>query len=182
VDLEQRMRDGAFREDLFYRLNVVTIDLPSLSERESDLVELLQAFVANLRRKLRFSREAVEWLSQRRWPGNVRELRNLVQRLDLLAESDDIDVATLRDLANAEAGQHERELEQIVRAILALPTSAGSKLQVVERAVLQHAVAVCDGNKSAAARLLGVDRRAVDRRWQRMGDSTMDIAGEGDEP
>lgn len=174
VDLEQRMRDGAFREDLYYRLNVVTIDLPPLAEREGDLVELLQAFVADLPRKLRFSREAVEWLGQRRWSGNVRELRNLVQRLNLLAENDDIDVATLRDLANTEEGQEERELEQVVRAVLALPTRAGSKLQVVERAVLQHAITVCDGNKSAAARLLGVNRRALDRRWQRLGDGTID--------
>jgi DNA-binding NtrC family response regulator len=182
VDLEHRMRDGAFREDLFYRLNVVTIDLPPLAEREADLVELLQAFVADLPRKLRFSREAVEWLSQRRWSGNVRELRNLVQRLELLAESDDIDVPTLRDLANTEEGQEARELEHIVRSVLALPARAGSKLQTVERAVLQHAIAVCDGNKSAAARLLGVDRRALDRRWQRLGDGTIDTDSDCDEP
>jgi two-component system response regulator HydG len=179
VDLEQRMHDGRFREDLFFRLNVVSIVLPPLGERGGDLVELLAAFCAELPRKLHFSAEAVDWLRARRWAGNVRELRNLVERVNLLAESDTIDVATLSELVEPGSNHRSvREVEKIVQAILTLPTTTGSKLDVIDRAVLHHAIETSAGNKSAAARMVGVDRRALDRRLRRLAD---DAAAEGDE-
>src|SRR5205823_9526534 len=98
VDLERRIADGRFREDLYYRLNVVTIDIPPLSERGDDLAELLLAFCSELPRKIRFTGEAVDWLARRRWAGNVRELRNVIERLSLLSETDLIDVAVLEEL------------------------------------------------------------------------------------
>jgi len=178
VDLEHRMLDGRFREDLFYRLNVVSIVLPSLSERGADLVELLAAFTAELPRKLSFTNEAVEWLRDRRWAGNVRELRNLVERLNLLAENDEIDVAALNDLVEQDSSRTAREVEKIVQAILTLPMHMGSKLDFIERAVLHHAIEASAGNKSAAARMVGVDRRALDRRLRRVADGTPPPADE----
>jgi two-component system response regulator HydG len=172
VDLEQRMHDGRFREDLFYRLNVVSIVLPPLAERGGDIVELLAAFTAELPRKLCFSDEAVEWLRARRWAGNVRELRNLVERLHLLAERDEIDVATLNDMSEPNGSRAAREVDRIVQAILTLPTTMGSKLDFIERAVLHHAIETSAGNKSAAARMVGVDRRAFDRRLRRLAEGT----------
>ncbi len=172
VDLEHRMHEGRFREDLFFRLNVVSILLPPLAERGGDLVELLAAFTAELPRKLSFTAEAVEWLRARRWSGNVRELRNLIERIHLLAESDQIDVAALTDLVEQDGNRTAREVEKIVQAILTLQTQTGSKLDFIERAVLHHAIETSSGNKSAAARLVGVDRRALDRRLRR-------LAGEG---
>jgi DNA-binding NtrC family response regulator len=171
VDLEQRMHDGRFRQDLYFRLNVVSIVLPPLGERGGDLAELLAAFSAELPRKLQFSTEAMEWLRARRWAGNVRELRNLVERLHLLAESNTVDVATLSELVEP-GGNHRaaREVEKIVQAILTLPTTTGSKLDLIERAVLHHAIETSAGNKSAAARMVGVDRRALDRRLRRLAD------------
>jgi DNA-binding NtrC family response regulator len=184
VDLEQRMHDGRFREDLFFRLNVVSILLPPLAERGGDLVELLAGFTAELPRKLSFTAEAVEWLRTRRWAGNVRELRNLVERLNLLAESDEIDVATLNGMTEVDDSRTARELEKIVQAILTLPMHTGSKLDAIERAVLHHAIETSAGNKSAAARMVGVDRRALDRRLRRLaGETTVEVDGEAvDDP
>lgn len=168
VDLERRIGEGRFREDLFYRLNVVTIYVPSLAERESDLIELLLAFTAELPRKLRYTDEAIQWLLRRPWPGNVRELRNLVERLALLADEDLIDVPTLEELARERpVVDATAEIDRIARSLLALPERLGSKLRVIERAVLHHAIESCGGNKAAAARLIGVDRKMLERRWDR---------------
>jgi DNA-binding NtrC family response regulator len=168
VDLEQRLAQGRFREDLFYRLNVVTVSLPSLAERGDDLIELLASFVAESPRKLRFTDAAITWLLRRPWPGNVRELRNVIERLVLLAENDLVDVPALEELASERpTPDAAAEIDRLARALLALPDRLGSKLRVIERAVLHHAIESCGGNKAAAARLVGVDRKALERRWDR---------------
>ena len=171
VDLEKRIAEGRFREDLFYRLNVVSIEVPPLSDREADIPELILAFAAELPRKLRFTEAAMVWLVRRRWPGNVRELRNVIERLALLAEEDLIDVPALEELArertSVDAGH---EIDRLARALLALPDRLGSKLHVIERAVLHHAIESCGGNKSAAARLIGVDRKSLERKWERLSE------------
>jgi DNA-binding NtrC family response regulator len=178
VDLERRISEGRFREDLFYRLNVVTIHLPSLAERGEDILELLLAFTAEMPRKLRFTDDAVAYLARRPWPGNVRELRNVVERIALLAEDDVVDVPTLEELTPDRARPDAAgEIDRIARALLALPERLGSKLQVIERAVLHHAIESCGGNKSAAARLLGVDRKALERKWERHASDEVPGAG-----
>jgi len=170
VDLEQAIAEGRFREDLFYRLNVVAIQVPPLKDRGDDIVELLHSFCAQYQRKLRFTDEAVAWLCRRRWPGNVRELRNAVERLALLADDDLVDVEALDELIGAQLGDGAREVDRMARAILALPSRIGSKLDLIERAVLHHAVEMCSGNKSAAARLLGVNRKSLERKLDRLSD------------
>ncbi len=168
VDLEQRITQGRFREDLFYRLNVVTVTLPSLFERGDDLLELLAGFAADSARRLRFTDAGVAWLMRRQWPGNVRELRNVIERLTLLADDDLIDVPVLEELAaERPVPDAAAEVDRIARALLSLPDRLGSKLRVMERAVLHHAIEACNGNKAAAARLIGVDRKALERRWDR---------------
>jgi DNA-binding NtrC family response regulator len=167
VDLERRIADGRFREDLYYRLNVVTIEVPPLRDRNEDLPDLLSAFVSDHSRRLRFSDDAVRWLQSRPWPGNVRELKNTVERVALLSETDDVDVAVLRDIVGDSGDQSALEVGRMARSILALPTRLGSKLDVIERAVLHQAIEACGGNKSAAARLVGLDRKALERRWER---------------
>ena len=170
VDLELAIAEGRFREDLYYRLNVVSIQVPPLSERGEDIVELLHAFGTQFQRKLRFSDPAVEWLRRRRWPGNVRELRNAVERLALLSDAESIDVPELEELVGAQLGDGAREVDRMARAILALPARIGSKLDLIERAVLHHAVEMCSGNKSAAARLLGVNRKSLERKLDRLSE------------
>ncbi len=171
VDLERRISEGRFREDLFYRLNVVTIGVPPLAERLEDVPELVQAFAAELSGPLRFGEAAMSWLRNRPWPGNVRELRNVIERVALLADGDEVDVSALEELARVPSANDARlEIDRMARALLALPDRLGSKLDVIERAILHHAIESCGGNKSAAARLVGVDRKALERRWERLSE------------
>jgi len=171
VDLERRIKESRFREDLLYRLNVVTIDVPPLAERGNDLVELLHAFSTDLPRKVRFTDDAIGWLSRRRWSGNVRELRNVVERIALLSEGDVIDVPVLEDLARDRAGADAMgEVDRMAKMLLSIPSPSRSKLDLIERAVLQHAIEASNGNKSAAARLIGVDRKALERKWERLSE------------
>ena len=113
VDLQRRIAEGRFREDLYYRLNVVTLHVPPLAERGEDIPELVASFSADLPRKLRFTESAMTWLERRPWPGNVRELRNVVERVSLLSETDTIDVPTLEELANPPgAGNARLEIDK----------------------------------------------------------------------
>jgi DNA-binding NtrC family response regulator len=171
VDLPRRIAEGRFREDLYYRLNVVSIEMPALAERGDDAIQLLHAFASSFKRSLRFSDAAIQWMRARPWPGNVRELKNAVERLALLAESDTIDVPALEEFVGMNMMDSTREIDRMARSILALPNRIGSKLDVIERAVLHHAVEITGGNKSAAARLLGVHRKFLERRLDRASDS-----------
>jgi len=175
VDLEKRIADGRFREDLFYRLNVVSVRMPSLGERTQDIPELVQSFLTSLSRKLRFSEAAMAWLTRRRWPGNIRELRNVIERVALLAEEDWIDAATLEALADMRMLEEGGgEIDRLARMLLALAEPPGSKFDLMEGAILRQAMAVCGGNKSAAARLVGVDRRVIERRLERLSGESPD--------
>jgi DNA-binding NtrC family response regulator len=178
VDLQRRIAEGRFREDLYYRLNVVTLQVPSLAERVEDIPELVNSFSGDMPRRLRFTEQALAWLERRPWPGNVRELRNVIERIALLAESDTIDVPTLAELANPPGvGDAGMVIDKMARSLLALPERLGSKLDVIERAILHHAIESCGGNKSAAARLIGVDRKALERRWERLSDAPQETPG-----
>lgn len=168
ADLEQLMAEGGFRNDLFFRLNVVTIRVPSLAEHIEDVPELVRRFAQQTGKDLRFTEEALRWLMHRAWPGNVRELRNVVQRLGILARSTRVCVSDLEEIVGCESYDSRGEIDRIARALLGLPGRIGSKLRLVESAVLHHAIEVSAGNKSAAARLVGLDRRALDRRLERM--------------
>ncbi|MBI5538310.1 MAG: sigma-54-dependent Fis family transcriptional regulator [Deltaproteobacteria bacterium] len=170
VDLEERIREGKFRRDLYYRLSVLSIQVPPLSERTEDIPELLMSFAADRGVQLQLTEEAILWLLRRPWPGNVRELRNLVERIALLAGTDRVSVPDLEELSGSHGQNTSSEVDRLARALLALPDDLGSRLRVMERAVLQHAVETCGGNKSAAARLIGIDRKALERRWERMND------------
>jgi DNA-binding NtrC family response regulator len=164
VDLEQRIADGLFREDLYFRLNVVTIDVPPLSGRDEDIPQLVQSFAAEQARPLRFTEAAVAWLRARHWAGNVRELKNAIERLSLLSESELIDVPGLEELVGNDNVLVERELTKLAKTLLTLTTREPSKLDAIERAVIEQALAAVKGNKSAAARLLGVHRKMLERK------------------
>jgi DNA-binding NtrC family response regulator len=180
ADLEKRIVDGSLREDLFYRLNVVAIHVPSLAERKEDIPELVHAFTAMLPRKLHFTDDAMAWLVRRGWPGNVRELRNSILRVSLLAEQDTVDSTVLEGLVGEEARTTQlTDMERLAALVLALPDRVGNKLGALERAVLSKAMASTGGNKAAAARLLGLKPKAIERRWQKFGEAG-DEEGEGE--
>ncbi len=169
VDLEERIARGEFRADLFYRLNVVRIDVPPLRRRLEDLDELLATFNGGLRRPVEFTEDALGWLRGRRWDGNVRELKNTIERVSLLCEEPRVDAELLEDLlAPPPSSNRGPSLSSLARRLLNTPTGELPKLEAMERAVVVEAMAAMHGNKSAAARLLGLERKALERRWDKI--------------
>ena len=173
--LEQRIEAGKFREDLYYRLNVVAIDVPSLAERREDIPLLCTHFVRQFSestgRPLRLQRDALDWLALQPWPGNVRELRNVMERLALLCDSDEVTIHSLLDVAQPRQGgaghEGEREIDRLARLILASSGSEGdNKLERMERTLVRIAMELSGHNQTRAAKLLGVDRKALERRYK----------------
>jgi len=150
-DLAALVTKGQFREDLFYRINVITVDVPPLRDRGDDVLLLARFFVGKYAAEagkpaLRFSDEVLTALRNHAWPGNVRELENLVQRLVVMAESDDIDV---KDLP----------------ALMRFPAPRGKGIQrPLAEVEAEHITAVMEsvgGNKTRAAEILGIDRKTL---------------------
>jgi DNA-binding NtrC family response regulator len=164
-DLPLCVRDGRFREDLYYRLDVYTIQVPPLRERLEDVPALASAFLADLRTEIDkpvqgFTAEALSTLSRYAWPGNVRELRNAVERALLSCRGDRID---RKDLPN-------RLNEGTIMA--ADPESSGPDaedldtwLEERERSAILAALVACNGVQSQAARRLGITERSL---WHRL--------------
>jgi DNA-binding NtrC family response regulator len=172
-DLGRASRDGAFREDLFFRLNVIPITLPPLRERVDDVLPLVRHFSALVR--LRTGRVLPEWtdealrlLGRYRWPGNVRELANVVERLIILHPGQRItgdEVA--RVIAVGETPEHVRAVlpaEAATDAIGPLSTL----LDEYERLLISRALAAAGGNVAEAARRLQTDRPNLYRRMKRL--------------
>ena len=173
-DLEQRIKDGRFREDLYYRLNVVTIEVPALSERREDIPVLCAHFVQQFGRPLRFTKEAMQNLEQRSWPGNVRELRNTIERLALLCDTDEVTLPSLEQVAplrrlGGEPGESGEtgEINRLARLLLAREMPGENKLDLMERTMVRIAMELSGHNQTRAARLLGVERKALERRFKR---------------
>jgi transcriptional regulator with GAF, ATPase, and Fis domain len=172
-DLQQAMRLGQFREDLFYRLNVFAIHLPPLRERRDDVLPLSDAFLAEYGRSLGrppagISRDARQLLLEYHWPGNVRELRNILERAGILcdggliaAEHLALHVARPRPPAPAPA-----DLPPLAAAPVPPP---GGDLQSVERAMVEQALRNARFNKSKAAQELGLTRAQLYVRMKRYG-------------
>jgi DNA-binding NtrC family response regulator len=162
-DLEAMVGAGQFREDLFFRLNVVPIQLPPLRERKGDVARLARKFCtalgqANGRPQIAFDDEALAALALQPWPGNVRQLQNLVERLVILADSDVLGRADV-----------ERELGRPALEGSTSPPGADAdedaslpaQVRTAEKDALVTALARTNGNKTRAARLLGVSLRTL---------------------
>ena len=163
-DVADLLKRGLFREDLYYRLSVVQIALPSLEERREDIPLLiehfLQQFNARNERKVGIDRAAVEHLQAKSWPGNVRELENAVYRLAIFARGDHISLADV-----------QAEAQRMVRSD-ALPATVSAKpdrLLELERQHIIHMLKVTHGNKSEAARRLGIERKTLYKKAVRLG-------------
>ena len=191
-DLPALFRAGQFREDLYYRLNVVPIRLPALRERAADVPELAKHFLAEaVRRGLparRFSPQAMQRLAAHSWPGNVRELENLVQRLCALTAEDVIsEAAVARELENTGpslkpaagasdgeglSGAVERHLSDYFAAhATALPPAGlyDRVLAEVERPLIRLTLAATRGNQLKAAEVLGLNRNTLRKRIRDLG-------------
>lgn len=157
-DLAQEVAAGRFRQDLYYRLQVMEIELPALRERPEDIPELINHFTRQLAGQLGVPPVHPDAASLRRlqgydWPGNVRELRNLVERSLIFGY---YDLKPEPASAAAEAGA-------------ALPAQPEVLLEAVEKRHILAVLNACGGNKSEAARQLGVSRKTLDRKCNAWG-------------
>jgi DNA-binding NtrC family response regulator len=165
VDLREALEHGAFREDLYYRLNVLPINIPPLRERKEDIPFLAEHFVRKLGKDLAspvtgISEGAIQKLMEYYWPGNVRELENVVERSIVLAsgpvlEAGDIRLDTTPRARPTAAGEHF--------------VPDGMTLDEYERSIIREALKRANGNKSQAARMLGLTRNALRYRLTQMG-------------
>jgi len=159
VDLRAALEQGTFREDLYYRLNVVPLDIPPLRDRKEDIPYLVEHFASKFGGEI--SEEAMERLISYHWPGNVRELENVVERSILLAKGPRVEAADVRidmGVARQRAGATSDHF---------LPE--GMTLDEFEQSILREALKRANGNKSQAARLLGLTRNALRYRLAQIG-------------
>ncbi|HDS1733110.1 sigma-54 dependent transcriptional regulator [Pseudomonas sp. BP8] len=161
-DLAEDVRQGRFREDLFYRLNVITLDIPALRERGADILQLAQHFAVHQAQEehvdpITFLPDSANALVQHRWPGNVRELKNLIERLTILLPG--------QAIGSAQLPAQMQALEPAPSALSALD----DRLERAERELVSDALSRSAGHKGLAADLLGISRHALKRRLQRLG-------------
>jgi DNA-binding NtrC family response regulator len=180
--LDEAVRDASFREDLYYRLKVIPIHLPSLRERREDIPELVHFFVDQFNQEFkketrRVTPEAMDCLLRYDWPGNVRELRNVIERAMILESKDELDVADLPeeivhtggvDPGSARPAAETSSAESSRDGGIGLP-DGGISLREVERALVVQALDKTDGNQSQAARLLRISRDALRYKMKKFG-------------
>lgn len=162
-DLASLSKEGLFREDLFYRLAVFSLEIPGLAERKHDIPALVEYFSSLHKKELFFTEEAMEYLKNHSWPGNIRELRNLIDRLSILTDTCVIDKPTLAGFLSYATSRNASSLEGFVTAVLDMPEK-GDKLALMEQLLISGALHRSKGSKTQAARLLGIGRKAVERR------------------
>jgi DNA-binding NtrC family response regulator len=150
-DLSSLVKSGGFREDLFYRLNVISIEMPPLRERDDDSLLLAGHFAAKFSKELgkptlKFSDNALYLFKHYFWPGNIRELENVIQRLVVMADEDTVDAADLPELMRFSAMQGK---------------GLDRTLTEVETEYITNVLASVNGNKTQAAKILGIDRKTL---------------------
>ena len=155
-DLVALTRAGRFREDLFYRLNVLPLSIPPLRERPDDIAPLAASFVERHRRRhgvdVSLSADAIAWLVRRPWPGNVRELENTVERALVLADQPIVDGTFLQELSAGAAGPGDGgELDLSIK----------KATRALEIELISRALQITRGNRTGAARLLEISHRAL---------------------
>ncbi len=166
-DLLKMSQDGRFREDLYYRLNVLSIEIPPLRERRSDVPVLIEYFLKkhtrDTKRQIKLSTEAKRLLENYSYPGNVRQLESAIERATLLCENDTI---TLEDLPP------EMQLVQTpdanADALFKLPSN-GVNFEDVERSLIMQAMERTDNNITKSAKMLGLTFRTLQYRLEKFG-------------
>jgi two-component system NtrC family response regulator len=165
-DLAAMVKQGSFREDLYYRLLVVPIRLPPLRERTADIEELVQHFFAKGRAKhqrpdLVMKPELLRYFLEYEWPGNVRELENAIERMVLLSKGTELTVNDLPDSIQAKAATGDEPPLSLAEHV--------TNLEAMERQMILQAMKKCRGNQTQAARQLGLSRRTLAYRLEKYG-------------
>ena len=159
-DLRKMVAEKSFREDLFYRLSVVNLELPPLRERREEIPVLIHRFIAEFARDNQREVDGIEPDALARlvhydWPGNIRELRNCIECMVVLAKG--------RKLSVADIPENIREARPVVPEEKTKELPVGT-FEATERELIEKALAECNGNRTAAAKLLGISRRTLHRR------------------
>lgn len=167
-DLNQRIREGRFRQDLYYRLHVVPLELPPLREREGDLRRLLKYFCTHFSQRHgltppTFSPTALRAINTYPWPGNIRELRNFCERMIVLLPGQLVEP---RNLPLEVRNKSNPLMEEEIKPFITLP-DGGLELERVEMELIHQAITRARGNRSRAARLLGISRDTLCYRMQK---------------
>jgi two-component system, NtrC family, response regulator HydG len=170
-DLKKEIQQGRFREDLFYRLNVVALNVPSLRERKEDIPLLAQHFLLDFAEKnsknvKNFTPQALEKLVLYPWPGNVRELMNAIERAVVLSRNPYLDESELT-LLMADDGDQNAAVASVTAANQPTGVSVNLPLEEVEKRSILEALAACGGNKSEAARRLGITRKTLRKKLEK---------------
>ena len=158
-DLEQEIRRGAFRSDLYYRLNVISLHLPPLRDRRDDIALLCEHFLEQAQGGGSVSAAALQALTEYDWPGNVRELENALERAAVLSRGSLIDTAALPS----------RITERAPVPVVSERTPANPTLEVIEQAYIRFVLQAEGGNKARAAEVLGIDPSTLYRKLNRYG-------------
>jgi transcriptional regulator with PAS, ATPase and Fis domain len=153
--LQKAVEEGSFREDLYYRLNVIPIDLPPLRERREDIPLLIEAFLKELtqahnRKDKEISSEAMRLMMNYSWPGNVREIKNVIERLVVLVKDKTI-----------LPGHLPAEVQASQEAARNMLISLNKPLQEIEKEVIQRVLREVTSHREKAARILGISPRAL---------------------
>ena len=167
-DLRKMVAEGTFREDLFYRLSVVNLQLPPLRERRNEIPALankfLQEFATENNRNITgFTPEAMNVLTQAAWQGNIRELRNTVEYMVVTSTTSELGIENLPEQFRTIPPESKPESEPE-------PASSPLSLEANNYELIRQALKQCNGNRMAAAKLLGISRRTLYRRLAEMGD------------
>jgi transcriptional regulator with PAS, ATPase and Fis domain len=166
-DLEAAQKEGAFRKDLYFRLNVVTLNLPPLRERRSDVAPLVHYFLDRFApgKNISISPAAMKTMFQYDWPGNVRELENCIERAVALGDQEMIDVSDLPPAVRRQQAQNV----SVETAILAdeATGSSNTDLEELERETIQRVFEQVHGDKARARKMLGISRATLYRKLKR---------------
>lgn len=165
-NLEEMVAQGSFREDLFYRINLITVKLPALRERAGDIPVLVNFFVDNLkilyqRPNLQVQKEALQWLKNLPLPGNIRQLKNLVERSVLLSTGDELSIADFQGNLQSFGASSPSSSR--------FPEVGSMTLEEMEQEMIKRALAFHQNKLSKVARALGVTRFALYRRLEKYG-------------
>jgi DNA-binding NtrC family response regulator len=157
-DLESLVKGGQFREDLYYRLNVIPLTVPPLRERKEDLLPLIDTFVTYSIKRYKtphksFSDEALDTMLAYSWPGNVRELENIIERVLLISETHTIELSDLPE-----------KMRLNTNHLIGSSDTLDALKDSTEEKIIQNAILSCDGNITKAAELLGISRRSLHRK------------------
>jgi two-component system response regulator HydG len=169
-DLAGEVKAGRFREDLFYRLDVVSVRLPPLRERREDILALASFFLRRFAAKVPkavtgFTPAAAAALERYGWPGNVRELQHAVERAMILGRGEVLDVADLPDAIRAAAASPDPAGGAPAGAAIVIPL--GTPMEEVERLVIRRTLEQTKGDKNLAAQILGIAARTIYRKLDR---------------